>query len=146
MAHNDSMRTGRESEILVLDTETFHLMRTVPTAGHCCHNIYVNDEHLLFCRSREGTLACNGKDVSHLAGFARGLALDDHHIFVGVSQHAESADRREAAAGRIEVLNREFRSLGRIILPHGQVREIRLLTGDLALSNTRQPTPATRTP
>ncbi len=135
MAHNHTVKTGRKSEILVYDAATFAPVRTIPTDGTCCHNVFHDPAGLVFCRSLERTVALGDKDVFRVEGLTRGLAVDANHVLVGVTTIAADPVRRDNDKSSVEVLTRGFTRLGGITTPSCQLRDVRLLTGDLAMSN-----------
>lgn len=135
MAHNHSVRTGRLSEIYVLD-ESLSVLDVLPADGRCCHNVCFADGAALWCRSREGTLARDGVDVVKTDGFTRGLAVNQDTVLLGVTPFVPDRADRDRRPAAIEVCSRDFTRRGRITLATGQIREIRFLHGDLGLSNT----------
>ncbi len=137
VAHNQSAKTGRASEIFVLDPE-WRLLRVLPTESGSAHNVCEIDGELWHCDSRGGSLVRDGEPVFREPGlFTRGLAVNQDHVLVGGSVHTRREDR-EATNGQVIVLDRGFACLSRIhLMGSGGVQEIRFLTGDLGVSGNR---------
>jgi len=134
VAHNQSAKTGRTSEIFVLDPE-WRLLRVIPTESGSAHNVCEIDGELWHCDSRGGSLVKDGDPVFREPGlFTRGLAVNQDHILVGGSVHTRREDR-EATNGQVIVMDRGFELLSRIhLMGSGGVQEIRFLTEDLGMS------------
>ncbi len=84
VAHNETVKTCRGSELFLLDTDGTVKGRE-PMGGSCCHNIAILDGRQVICRSVEGTVAVDGADVLSLDAFVRGLSLGSDHHIVGTS-------------------------------------------------------------
>ncbi len=138
VAHNQSAKTGKDSEILVLDSQ-WRPMRVIPTESGSAHNVAVIDGRLWHCDSRGGSLVVDGEPVYREPGlFTRGLAVNRDNVLVGGSETADRGDRG-STEGQVIMLNRSFEYLGRIRFPGGGgVQELRFLEGDLAMSGSRR--------
>ena len=134
VAHHDGAKTGRDSELFLLDPDGTVRDRE-PMGGSDCHNIAILDGYRVFCRSREGTVSVNGQDVLRLDGYVRGLSLGHDFQIVGTSAVSSHRDQRAKGNGTVVVADRGFTPLATVILPRTQVYEIRRVdTPDLGLS------------
>lgn len=132
--HNDYNRTGRTSEIALLDA-SWNVVERRAMAGTGCHNLaLLEDGSILSCGSLEGTLINSAgmqAKVSNL--MTRGLAVGQDVIAVGGSTFSEREDR-DSEPGVLHLLDRKFRLLSSLPLPSPPT-EIRRLDGnDLSLS------------
>jgi hypothetical protein len=136
VAHNQSAKTGMNSEIFVLD-RAWGPLRVIPTESGSAHNVAEIDGVLWHCDSRGGSLVVGRENVFQEPGlFTRGLAVNRTHVLVGGSQITERGQRGRTD-GTVIVLNRAFEPLGRLRFSRsGGVQEIRFLRGDLAMSST----------
>jgi hypothetical protein len=136
VAHNQSARTGMNSEIFVLD-RSWRPLRVIPTESGSAHNVAEIDGVLWHCDSRGGSLVAGREAVFQEPGlFTRGLAVNRTHVLVGGSQITER-EHRGRTDGEVIVLDRTFEPLGRLRFPgSGGIQEIRFLEGDLAMSGT----------
>jgi hypothetical protein len=136
VAHNQSAKTGRDSEIFVLD-RGWQPQRVIPTESGSAHNVAEIDGVLWHCDSRGGRLVVGREPVFQEPGlFTRGLAVNRAHVLVGGSQITER-EQRGRTDGEVVVLDRAFEPLGRLRFSRsGGVQEIRFLQGDLAMSST----------
>lgn len=142
MAHYEGAKTGRDSELFLLDEEGAVRGRR-PLGGSDCHNIGFLDGERVYCRSKEGAVRVGNQDALRLEGYVRGLALGDDHQIVGTSAVADSRAQRADGSGSIVVTDRAFAPLATIMLPRTQVYEVRRVDRpDLGLSASRRP-PAT---
>jgi hypothetical protein len=130
--HNETRKTGRPSEIVLLDARGEIRERKATGASHA-HNILEYRGRHLYCDSNGGTLRWGGDVAFQCELFTRGLAVTPEHILLGGSAYA-SREQRTQVEGRLYILDRAFRALGSIPIP-GMVQEIRGIDGDLGLSN-----------
>jgi hypothetical protein len=139
IAHNQSAKTGKSSDIYELDT-AWNTVGKISTESGSAHNIVLMDEKLWHCDSNGGTLVVDREPVFEEAGlFTRGLAVNEEHILIGGSTLAEREDRA-STDGHIIVLNRRFNKESRIVLKgSGGVHELRFLEHDLGLSSNHVP-------
>jgi len=138
LAHNETFKTGKKSEVFVYD-KTFHnLGESILTDCSSAHNFYKDDEKELICNSEEGTLLCNGKVVFECdeKSFTRGLAVSSDFILVGSSGISPIRKNRNRRTGHIYVLDNAFNKLGKIGIRNTQMMDIRRVDAiDLGLSN-----------
>ncbi len=142
MVGSGRRRESRQCEIWAFDSRS-RLVAVVPAGSTHCHDLFFDGEQFVLCRSREGTVVRGPQPVYRADGFPRGLAVSEDRVLVGVSTYARSRIAREKGAASVEFLDRDFRWQGRITLHHGQIRSVRLLSGDLTTSNAERQT-ATR--
>jgi hypothetical protein len=140
VAHNDTTKTGRGSDLFLLDLAG-NVKAREPMGGSCCHNIGVLDGKRVTCRSREGVIAVDGKEVLPLGPFLRGLSLGPDYHVVGKSAAGSDRKSRDAADGAVLITDAGFsRLIATIRLTGTQVHEIRRLDiDDLGLSSTPHP-------
>ncbi len=138
VAHNQSAKSGRDSEIHVLD-RGWQPLRVIPTESGSAHNVAEIDGVIWHCDSRGGSLVVGRKTVFQEPGlFTRGLAVNRTHVLVGGSQITER-EHRGRTGGEVIVLDRTFEPRGRLrFAGSGGVQEIRFLEGDLGMSSIRQ--------
>jgi len=134
VAHNQTVKSGRKSQIYELDS-AWNNVRTIPTRSGSAHNVALIGGGLWHCDSNGGGLVVGGDTVFQAPGlFTRGLAVNGSHILIGGSTLAER-EHRTATDGLVVVLNRRFEEEGRVLLEgSGGVQEIRFLENDLCLS------------
>ena len=135
VAHNDSVKTGRPSEIWTFDTQ-WHLIDVKPTDGHSCHNLVPHEKGMLMNWSVQRSLRLGNSEVYSTGGFNRGLAYDGQYVVVGISPFTESFTDRESAAGFVDVLDNDFNRVGRVVFPNSSVRDLRITEKDHGLSNS----------
>jgi hypothetical protein len=134
LLHNDVGRTGRASEIALLDASWTMIDRR-PMAGTGCHNLaLLEDGAILSCGSLQGTLiSTTGTQARVSSLMTRGLAVGQDVIAVGGSTFSER-EHRDGEPGVLHLLDRQFRLLSSLPLP-APPTEIRRIDGnDLSLS------------
>jgi hypothetical protein len=134
VAHNQTKKTGRLSEIYRLD-HRWKLLEIIATKSGAAHNVVLIKGELWHCNSLEGTLVLGeGAAYQDRHYFTRGLAVNDRHVLVGGSEFAER-NSRACSSGVVMVLNRSFEEVERFKLVRcGDVYEIRFLQKDLCMS------------
>jgi hypothetical protein len=136
VAHNETVKTGRGSEILLLASDGRVLARR-ELGGACCHNIGILDGREVICRSWEGTVVVDDEEVLAVGSFLRGLALGPDYHLIGKSAFESRREARNAAEGGVIVTDREFRPLATVRLADTQVCEVRRVdVADLGISAT----------
>lgn len=134
LLHNDSSRTGRDSEIAVFD-QAWRRTGTIPLKGQGCHSLaLMEDGAIISCGSAKGELIdTHGRAIKICDRMTRGLSIDDGMVVVGGSTILERALRDEAR-GEVIFLDRSYRQIGAVELP-GPVMEVRRIDGrDRSLS------------
>ena len=102
------------SELLRFDLASRTLSTREPF-GIQSHNVQRVDGDLLTCSSGEGTLIGASGWSLHVGGFPRGLLLDDHARYVGISSIAERRER-DFTDGEIAVFDRAWQRTSTIPL------------------------------
>lgn len=136
LAHNETYKTDKKSEILVILRSDLSVADSIGAVGSCAHNIVTMDGLFLVCDSLDGTLKNCNEVVFRPSTFVRGLALNDDFIVLGGSVYSERGKRMDNDVF-VYFLNRRFELLGTMrIKDAAQVHEIRLLGDDYGFSNT----------
>lgn len=134
VCHNDTRRTGRPSEIMILN-HAFQVQTTIVLEGGCAHNVIPFRDSFIYCDSLGGAVDLAGTRIP-VGHFPRGLAMNTSVAFVGTSAFANRA-ARDSTSSRIHAISLDTNSvLGEIAIPNmGSVYEVRLVTPrDLSLS------------
>ena len=136
LCHNETSKTKRYSEILVLN-EQMELIEKIDTKTSNAHNIVVFRNDMYSCDSLGSNLVKNGEIFVRKDYFTRGLAITDDYIVMGGSEYA-SRENRSKAGGKIYVLDHNGKGIVDVYLP-GMVQEIRRIDKkDYGLSNVNQ--------
>jgi len=138
LAHNETMKTGRGSELYVL-SDNLQVLERRPVGGSNCHNYYVDDRYELVCRSVEGTVADHGVDVFRPGTFTRGLSVASDYLLIGGSDVEPDRERREQTDGYVYVTDPAFNLVATLTIHRAQVQEIRRVDRpDFGLSDERR--------
>lgn len=137
VAHNLTAHTGRNSDLLIYDQSTSKL-RIIPTNANSAHNIYVEEDDLIYCDSNNRQLFKGEHSIFTSDKLLRGLSVTEDHIFVGGSDISFDRDTRYSSDATIYILKRSGQLLTRYDFPEvGNLYEIRQFHGrDYALSST----------
>ncbi len=135
LLHNDGARTGRASEVAVLDAD-WRVLERRPLAGFGCHNLAIlEDGVLLSCGSAAGELiGSDGVRVKVTDLMTRGLSVGQDEVVVGGSTFSER-DLRDAQAGAVYFLDRRYQLLATLPLASPPMDICRIDGVDLSLSN-----------
>jgi hypothetical protein len=137
LAHNETIKSGRRSQVHCFDQDDYTrsgVLESVPAGGNS-HNILINGERFLVCDSLSGDLIDNGEPVVQTGNFTRGLAMNDDHVLLGVSEMASRYKRTDSNSA-IWLLDDEYEKLSIVDLEKlGQVYDIRLVDRDYGISN-----------
>ncbi|XCN73776.1 MAG: hypothetical protein Q3M24_03190 [Candidatus Electrothrix aestuarii] len=132
--HNETMKTGKKSEIAILN-DKYKVVKRHSTEAVNGHNILKFKGDFVYCNSNENSLVADNKSVFQADLFTRGLALSSKYILVGGSQYGERSLRKNLS-GKVYVLNHNFGLLHVLNIP-GMVQEIRIVEPmDHCLSNS----------
>jgi outer membrane protein assembly factor BamB len=137
MAHNETYKTGRCSELYKVDSD-FKIISIVNLGVSNCHNYYRDRQEEIFCASLEGEVVRNYQQcLLSDAGFTRGLSVSADEYLIGGSSVQEIRTDRNQGSGSIYCLNRTTdRKLFTIRIPGAQIQEIRRLdVDDFSLSD-----------
>lgn len=123
IAHNDTVKSKRKSEIFKMDY-SYNTVGRTPIEGSCCHNIYRDDKNQIICRSLDGKIENNGKVVfSQTDCFTRGFSIADDYIIFGGSGIGSNENRLQA--GTIYITDHDFNIISKIHIDKTQLYEIR---------------------
>ncbi len=123
VCHNESAKTGRFSEILVL-TPGFEVTERIETPSRSAHNVAAHRGTFYHCDSLSNGLRADDELVFVGNHFTRGLSISDDYILVGGSEYARREDR-EKVPGYLYVLHDGV--LATSFPVPGMVQEIRRL-------------------
>lgn len=126
LAHNDSVRTKKNSEILIFDIN-FNLLDRKKTSAKSAHNIVKYDNKIIVCDSLNKRLIDveNNQTLAEFDLFTRGISINKDEILIGGSEY-KSRIKRNFSIGKIYVLNKDFKVIREEKLP-GMVQEIRCI-------------------
>jgi hypothetical protein len=135
LAHNNSTKTGRNSELYVLDRYNHKVLDIQITSYLNAHNVTVVDENIYICNSMKGSLFCNDLEIFRYDKYlTRGLSITEDYLVVGGSQMSDRAGR-SSTDGAIFILDRTGKSVSDITMKRvGGVHEIRHIGKDYAMS------------
>ena len=136
VAHNETYKTKRNSEIYVLDRETFEVEDIKQTPAACSHNIAVFNEQVVYLDSLNGYLMFDNEKAFEKRNYVlRGLSITRESFVVGGSE-ITPRNLRETADGAIWFLDHNLRQKGEVIFKGiGGITEIRALQRDYAISS-----------
>lgn len=123
IAHNDYERSGKLSELWVLDREMKVLDRRSLGFANC-HNFFTDGANELFLASHDGHVVLNGSPVCTPGYYLRGLSVSDDFIVIGGSDRLDRIHRGHGV-GRLVILTRHFEWVAEITLRSTQIHEIR---------------------
>lgn len=129
VCHNDTRRTGRPSEIMILN-HAFQVQTTIVLEGGCAHNVIPFRDSFIYCDSLGGAVDLAGTKIA-VGNFPRGVAMNNDSVLVGTSEFA-NRDNRDFTNSRIHVICiHRKRILGELTIPQmGSIYEIRLVNPD----------------
>ncbi|MEC9209214.1 MAG: hypothetical protein VX762_02180 [Bacteroidota bacterium] len=131
IAHNETKKTKRVSEIYTLSLNNHKTIIKEKINGSNCHNIYKDNNNYMYCKSLEGTLTINNKDVIfHKNKFTRGLSVSDKYIILGGSEVNLKREERKNTNGDIYLYNSDFELAQTISIKNTQIQEIRQIDQD----------------
>jgi len=141
IAHNNSLKTGKESEIHILNyCEHYKIIDKIKHTGLAAHNVIKLNEDLFYCDSLRSTILKNDRVILKIDKYlTRGLAIDDNYIIVGGSEFA-FGKKRLTSSGCVFISDREGKILNRIFVKRsGGISEIRMLGKDYGFSSNFMP-------
>jgi hypothetical protein len=122
VCHNQTVKTGRPSEILKVDSN-FNVMERFVTDSSCAHNLIVHQGVSYHCDSTHQSLKADGKVVFESQHFTRGLSLSDDQIVMGGSVFLRREERHNGY-GHLYVLHSDYSTRTSFLIP-GMVQEVR---------------------
>jgi hypothetical protein len=133
LAHNETLKTSRPSEVWRLDRELATTSVTQLDASNA-HNVYVHQQSLLCCASMEGTLQLDDQDVFKTQCFTRGLSVSADMIVMGGSDISRDRTQRSQTNGYVWTLTPGFQMVECLTIRGGPVQEIRRIdANDMAM-------------
>jgi len=141
MAHNETYKTKRKSEIYKLDKK-FNVVSSEVINASNAHNICFDDKYMYFCDSIGKALSAQ-KDSGEnkrvdLEGFTRGVAINRSTIVCGSSKFEIERAKRNESTSTIYFLDKMLKVNDEFSLENTQINEIRITNGvDITLSNKR---------
>lgn len=133
----------KNSEIAILEhcENKFRLINRVPIWDKSCHNIFIEDNLLVYNASKYGDFVVasleTGETIQrlHFPGHTKGLSITKDYFIIGNSEHAVR-EAREFSSGTMEVIDRNsLQWITTVELDHrqltdpvGNVNEIRCLS------------------
>ncbi|MDF1844704.1 MAG: hypothetical protein P1U77_25085 [Rubripirellula sp.] len=131
--HNETRKTGQNSEIVRLDAN-HEIAERISTNASNAHNVVRVNDDFLYCDSLNGKLIHGDSVVYESEYFTRGLAVTPDLVLLGASEYG-ARETRDTLAGGVTVLDRGFNFRHFIPTP-GMVQDIRAVNPvDYALSN-----------
>jgi hypothetical protein len=136
IAHNETKKTKRASEVYSLDITDHSTLKLEKTKGSNCHNIYINNTEKMYCNSLKGTLNINGENIiSHKNIFTRGLSISDKYLILGGSDLQPNRLKRDKTNGYIYIYDSQRSLKQTILIQNTQIQEINMLDNERTLSN-----------
>lgn len=133
MVYVVSHNHDRDSTVWIFEWPSFALVDVLPTRTEWAHNVWVQDDDLIVCNSKAGSLYSvrERQDIWSVEGggyVTRGLAANDSYVIVGLSSLSPRADRKENDSGFAVIDRKTMKMLDKFMFPqNGVVHEIRLL-------------------
>jgi len=135
LCHNETQKTGRASQILILEKD-FSVRERIDTNSGSAHNVIPWHGAFLHCDSMNGYLKLGDKIVFDAGCFTRGLSVTKHHILLGGGEYSKRK-AREYGKGYLFVLDKSSFSLVRKFEFPNMIQEIRRLDDvDFAMSQS----------
>lgn len=137
MYHNLTKKTGRHSQIAVLNRE-WDVVDIIDTVANSAHNIFCHDTGIIFCDSMNGRLMKPDRVLVDVNAYLRGLAASSEFWLLGGSAHAKRGERGFTDGSVYQYSPVMNQIVSTIMLPGcGSLYEIRLIDPeDLAISST----------
>lgn len=110
--------------------------------GRACHNVWMEDDDILYCDSAHGAIKKLGSDIPLLQAhyFPRGVAWADDKRYIGMSFKGAKKAERERMNSHIVVTNPDWTTDGIIDCPFkGEIYDIRALCTDAKTHNGLEP-------
>lgn len=135
MYHNQTEKTGRGSEVAVLQPE-WEIEKIIKTSGNSAHNVYREGDQVVFCDSMNGRLMQGDRSLMDVDSYMRGLAVSEAFWLVGGSEHAKRGERGFTDGVIYQYDPKHNETVATMEIPGcGSLYEIRLITPpDLAIS------------
>jgi hypothetical protein len=124
--HNDTLYTGKQSELLCLDG-SLKVVARLGLQASCAHNAGFIDGALAYCDSIGRALAVGARRLD-LDCFTRGLVIADDHLLVGGTVLLKDRDRRSQSNAYVYCCDRAGSAIRwkTEIFESGSIYEVRL--------------------
>lgn len=134
LCHNSSTKTGKYSNVIVMDRNLEKIIETIDTTYSNAHNIVLYNDKILICDSQECTLNDLREKLFQTEYLTRGLSVSEDNILLGGSDITEREFRIDSK-GYLYFLNHDFDLIESITIP-SCVKEIRRIDKrDFSISN-----------
>jgi hypothetical protein len=137
IAHNQGVRfRKRLSKLYKISMNDYSVFECVELRGVGCHNIYVDNDGILFLDSLNGNVMRNDQYVAKFDGYLRGLSIIDDNYVIGSTAFASS--RSDRNLGSILIFDKDLGLLSKNPVDYA-IFEIRCFDKpDYSLSNVQQ--------
>lgn len=135
VAHNETYKTGRYSELYILDNK-LNKISTLPLNGSNCHNYFRNSQGEGFCKSLEGTIVINNEEKFQVNMFTRGMSISPDLLVIGGSTIELVKEKRGHSDATLFFCDKIHEAITEVKLKKTQINEIRRVdTVDHGLTN-----------
>jgi hypothetical protein len=149
MLHNKGRLESQLAAFKHVPGEGFKLECLLSLWHYACHNVFLDEHHLLYNASPVHSLIkvdINSKKIVkelNFKGHSKGLSVTSDYIVVGLSEDT-FRDRRSVSKGQLVIIDRKTFSIAAVVdlnlptLPHpiGNINEVRCLS-ESELANSR---------
>jgi hypothetical protein len=125
MAHNETHKTGKNSQILVCDS-SFKLQQIISTTAVNAHNVVLLNNQYYYCDSMNNTFFIDDIEIAKVDHFTRGMAISEERIYLGGSEYGERKIR-DQLSGAVYIIDRKGNKLVTKIPIPTMVQEVRLI-------------------
>lgn len=109
IAHNLSTKYNRPSELYEISLNNYEIIKHSIIDGRDCHNVYVDNNKLMFLDSFNGRVVYDGKQVFKKEDcFLRGLSVTEDYYVVGSTLRASREQRNVSS---ILILDKSFKCI-----------------------------------
>lgn len=131
IAHNYSQYSSKNSQVFILNRNSYELKEVVNLDAKCAHNYILNNDDVFICDSENGNILINLNEKLTLGYFLRGFACDESNFIVGGSMYGKRSER----IGKncfIFTYDKKFNFKNKLKLKNiGPIFDIRFLKNDL---------------
>jgi hypothetical protein len=124
VAHNETYKTGKYSELYILDNK-LNKLKTISLHGSNCHNYFRNSQDEVFCKSLEGTIVINNEEKFQVSMFTRGLSISPDLLVFGGSTIELIKEKRGNSDAKLFFCDKIHKIITEVKLKKTQVNEIR---------------------
>jgi len=135
LAHNLGDYTEKNSELFVLDQQSYAVVEKIALNYQNCHNLAIYNGQQYVCLSKDGQVARDGEVLVTVAErFTRGLSISDEWLVFGTTIASSNRDLRNS--GKVYLCNLDG-ICQNVVSIDGCVNDIRQISGDYGLSEHR---------